>query len=568
MKILLALLVITTGVGAAYWKVQHPNATIDDVKTGAMGTLERAKTGFAAFRDSNGASVDAASVAAAEQRDLVDQRLGGLESSMNDRLSAIESASSSFDGAGIEGRIDAVDVQISQINDSMGAFAEEIDTISSSLGNLNDNVASAANDEQNAVAQITAINERVDSLASALEEQDAEQTLTNIGTRIDSIDTRLSELAQGNTETLNDINAKVTQVTDQSTALEARINTLSVDASAGGDESGNLRAQVDQRLQEIETKLATTNSDAVRVNSLMERLNTTDEQLSSLSAAQSGSGDTTRQIDELMKIIESNAEKTAALETQLNEANDQLASLSEELTVLQSTGSSASVESLQADLNGQLEQLESRIENANDNTDNGDINNLNQALATTRNRIQQLEQRVQSLPTDGESAQTAQAAQNALQEQIAAMETRLRSLPQQTDPELVNTLNQVQADVAELRDRTAANDIEYKVYFDPGSIQISDEAGTVLKSFIRQEQNRTTGVNIYGFTDRKGDASYNQRLALQRATSVRSFLIQNGFDFTKIKSLSGLGEDAAARTLDDGAEDADQRTVVLVANQP
>jgi len=55
---------------------------------------------------------------------------------------------------------------------------------------------------------------------------------------------------------------------------------------------------------------------------------------------------------------------------------------------------------------------------------------------------------------------------------------------------------------------------------------------------------------------------------VQRAASVRTYLVQNGFDFTKIKSLSGLGEDAAAATLDDGTIDADQRTVVLVADQP
>lgn len=129
-------------------------------------------------------------------------------------------------------------------------------------------------------------------------------------------------------------------------------------------------------------------------------------------------------------------------------------------------------------------------------------------------------------------------------------------------------MNQVQQEVAELRDRESPNGVEYRVYFGNGSTSISEDASIVLKSFIKQEQNRTTGVNIYGFTDRRGDAAFNQRLALQRATAVRSFLIQNGFDFTKIKSLSGLGEDAAAATLDDGVEDADQRTVVLVADQP
>ena len=338
-----------------------------------------------------------------------------------------------------------------------------------------------------------------------------------------------------------------------------------MDASGEGDTSGNLRAQVDQRLQEIESKLATTNSNSLRVSSLVERLNSTDDQISSLNAIQSDANATKERIDDVLATLEANKEETLALQNELSSANEKIASLTEELNSLKASSSSASVESLQADLNEQLESLESRIENTNDNTD---ISTLNTALATTRDRIQQLEQRVQTLPTDGESAQNAQAVQSNLQEQIAAMETRLRALPQQTDPELLTTLNQVQADVAELRDRKGAKDIEYKVYFDPSSTQISEEAAVVLKSFIRQEQNRTTGVNIYGFTDRRGDAAFNQRLALERATSVRTYLIQNGFDYTKINSLSGLGEAAAARTLDDGAEDADQRTVVLVANQP
>ncbi len=89
-----------------------------------------------------------------------------------------------------------------------------------------------------------------------------------------------------------------------------------------------------------------------------------------------------------------------------------------------------------------------------------------------------------------------------------------------------------------------------------------------MNSFIAQEKNRTTGVSIYGFTDRRGTAEYNQELALRRATNVRSYLIQNGFDFTKINSLNGLGEDAAAISSEDGAEDAKERSVVLFAAQP
>ena len=39
-------------------------------------------------------------------------------------------------------------------------------------------------------------------------------------------------------------------------------------------------------------------------------------------------------------------------------------------------------------------------------------------------------------------------------------------------------------------------------------------------------------------------------------------------DYTKINTLSGLGEDAAAAELEDEVEDANQRVVVLFAAQP
>ncbi len=579
MKTLIALLLVTLGLGAAYWKLQHPDATLDDVKLGANHTLERAKTGFAAFR--SGSPADASTTAEAnaeaqaqqaEQQAAINDRILGLEGKFEDRLAAIEAGTLDLDGTVINGRLtdaerrmDANDQKFTQINDSIDALAEEIDTVSSSLGNLNDNVAASATQEDDFKSQLGTLSRQVSDLKNQVSEQDAEQTLTNIGTRIDSIDSRLTELSGSKSLGLDELNAKMTLIADQTSALEGRINTLSVDSNGDGSTSENLSIQVDQRLQQMENKLATANADALRVNSLVERLNAANDQISSLNAAQTDTASNNERVDALLKALDSNTKKTAVLESQLNEANEKLASLSDELAELKNTGSKVSVESLQAELNEQLELLKTRIENTNDNTD---IATLNQTLATTRDRIQLLESRVQELPSDGDNAEAAQVAQSELQQQILAMEERLRALPQQTDPKLLSTLNQVQAEVAELRDRDNSDGIEYKVYFGNGSIAISDDAAVVLKSFIKQEQNRTTGVNIYGFTDRRGDAAYNQRLALQRATAVRSFLIQNGFDFTKIKSLSGLGEDAAAATLDDGAADADQRTVVLVADQP
>lgn len=525
MKTLILLLLVAVGLGGAYWKIQHPDATLDDVKQGASHTLDRAKSGIQTFRSGNDAATTQTAISATNGATNADSTV------VNGRLTDAER------------RLEATDKKLDVMGGSVNALAEEIETVSSSLGNLNDNVA---------------------RLSADLSDQDDEQTLTNIGTRIDSISSQLDEFSAANETALSGLNNDIAAIIENNQALQARIDTLSVDSS--GDGGASLSAQVDQRLQELESKLSTSNSNKLRLDTFLSRLDTTDQQIQNLSA--SGAGGSSADVEEFLTIINETNQKTEAIEAQLARANDKIASMSEELEALKNQGNSSTVETLQAELTQQLQDLEARIANTTDETANTDINTLNSTLAATRDRIQSLESRVQNLPTDDDNAAAAQEAQSDLQEQIAAMEARLRALPQQTDPELLNTLNQVQQEVAELRDRESPNGIEYRVYFGNGSTRISDEASVVLKSFIKQEQNRTTGVNIYGFTDRRGDAAFNQRLALQRATAVRSFLIQNGFDFTKIKSLSGLGEDAAAATLDDGVEDADQRTVVLVADQP
>jgi len=455
------------------------------------------------------------------ENESVGQKFASIDTTLETLTSEIGVVSGS-----VSSITDGSEQQFTGLKTTVDALAEQIDTVSSSLGNLNDNVAASVGEREAMTTELAALKSSVESLSRLVAEQDDEQTLTNIG------------------------------------AFESRIDTLSVSSNPSDSEDGNLTALVDKRLQSLEEKLSSADADVVRVNTLAERLDDTNEQLTALSTEQrtvneqvaalsatqqatanaksvanNRAENTNGRIAKLLTQLESNAERTAELEARLDEANVQLASMSEELAAVRTqagTGSS-SIESLQAELNTQLES----------------------SLVTARNRIQQLESRVQSLPTGDSEAATAQLAQDELQKLIENMEQRFRELPAATD----------QKQVAELRDRGANSGVEYTVYFGLGSIDISPEAGEILKDFIRQEQNRTTGVSIYGFTDRRGDAGFNQRLALARATSVRSFLITNGFDFTKIKSLSGLGEDAAAATLDDGVADADQRAVVLVADQ-
>ena len=204
---------------------------------------------------------------------------------------------------------------------------------------------------------------------------------------------------------------------------------------------------------------------------------------------------------------------------------------------------------------------------------------LDASADATRQRVQELESRLDGLPASAGTDQQARRTQDALERQVAALEQRIVMLGERSDPALVSSIEAVREQVdrlsasgfvtqEELRSRTDGTHVEYKIYFDKNATSVSDAAARVLDSFIAQETNRTTGVAIYGFTDRQGSAVYNQQLAQQRASSVRSYLVQNGFDYTRIDNVAGLGEDAAAVLLEDEQEDAQQRVVVLFASQP
>ena len=244
------------------------------------------------------------------------------------------------------------------------------------------------------------------------------------------------------------------------------------------------------------------------------------------------------------------------------------------MSASQAAGASLSIETVQAEIRDQLALVQSQFESnaASDNTEA-----LENLLNATRSQIQDLESRVQALPASSSEASNAQEIQTALEAQIVALEDRLGQI-NSADPELANTLTNVQNKVEELasqqfvtkedlRAQQEQRAVQYKIYFDRNSSEITEDAAVVLNSFIAQEKNRTTGVSIFGFTDTRGSAAYNQQLALQRATNVRSYLIQNGLDYLKIRALNGLGEDAAAAVLPDNADDAQQRVVVLYAAQ-
>ncbi len=555
MKALLAVLVLAIAAGVGYWKTQFPNATLDDIRLGAENNVARLQNGFQAARRSFSNAPPKESLTArldAIQADLDETKKSANPTVVNERLTDIEKRLSTQSGnldrindinierlGDIESRLSKQDSNISEVQTGLNSTQSELNTAL-------DDIVSISNEDKPTLTQVSALEEQMALLGQRIDEQTEKFNAVGISEKLDQLKTQMIALETTNRDNADTQNINVNRLEEKIQSFEARINTLSVDTSNGlANAAATVNAQIDQRLALLENKLDTTTSDSKRITALTEQLSVS-------------------------------REKVRELESQYSDTSSQLARVNESIDELKTRNESSVIDDLQKDMREQLANLQAQIDTRSSDTN---VKALDQQIQTTRDRIQQLEQRITELPAISNEASDAVAAQSALQAQIAALEQRVSAFDTAPDPQLINSISEVQQRVSalaaksfvtqeDLQAQQEAKTIEYKIYFDVNSTSITDDAGKVLNSFITQEQNRTTSVSIYGFTDSRGSAVYNQRLAQQRANSVRSYLIQNGFDFTKISTVSGLGEDAAAALQVDGEEEAQQRTVVLYASQP
>ena len=85
--------------------------------------------------------------------------------------------------------------------------------------------------------------------------------------------------------------------------------------------------------------------------------------------------------------------------------------------------------------------------------------------------------------------------------------------------------------------------IHTDIYFEVGRKGLTDEAKTLLQqqaSLLKSDPN--LGVLVQGYTDAQGSASYNMKLGLKRADSVKAQLMNAGVAEHQIKVVS-LGKD-------------------------
>jgi len=534
MKTLGVLLLLALGLGAAFWTTQRPGQGVEALQQDAQLLRERVNGAVDALRgrvqatlpvEDPAAATDSAATQApitdsavdSATTDVLGTRIDALENELTRTLSVAESSSVLDRLDALDARLDAA-ASLAGAPDSGAGERATLAQMEQRLAAIDPTTRLDALDQRidSALDSLTSLNERLAAREQAqvihADRQSAEQAA--LAQRLDTTNARLATL----------VAVPLTDPTETDPAGGvadgvAADGDAPIDSPAGALPRG-IDAALDARLVALEEAMADGRAADTRQSAALSRLESAIDALSTDSRA-------------------------------------------------------LSIDSVQQQIRDQLSSLDAEMA---DSPASGDVRELTDSLASTRQRLGELETQVEDLPDSARVGDRVQENQSALQQQVAALQERIEQLGERDDPALISGLDAVRAQVdqlsasgfvtqEELRQQAQGKHVEYKIYFDKNSIQVSDEAARVLDSFIAQETNRTTGVAIFGFTDRQGSAIYNQQLAQRRAASVRSYLIQNGFDYTKIGNVAGLGEDAAAALLEDNEEDAQQRVVVLFASQ-
>lgn len=488
---------------------------------------------------STAASTDQLQTVSASVKQL-EQQLTGLqeqasatESSVLAKVQSELSATVASLGASIdENRKSDTDNNSRLLRQSVNRLENQIKAISATSGE-----AGAALELSNA------LDGRIDKVENALAGIADSPALQSRHGQVNARINKLAKSMEGMEETVDSVQRNIG-------GLESNLETSVQDSvAAAAKESELMREQLDAANEKVALLEATvkqlqeSNAEdeerSVALSGRVESLENTDKRLLTTLPKIDAIEQNTFSADKGMEL----SEKVDAIEITLANMDDSLAAIKSSTTEAVFVETEA-IGITQNRIQEQLTNLEGKVSGA---PSPNDITGIENQLTQSKKRIEQLEDRLTNL--SGSTAETtgAEAFQVKLQQQIGELEKRLA---EQTK-----------------KPRKHIKPNEYKIYFGKDSSSISGDAEKVLKSFISQEQNRASSVSIFGFTDRSGDAGYNQRLALRRANRVRSFLIQQGFDFRKINAVDGLGEDPAASKLEDGEEDANQRTVVLYAHQ-
>lgn len=139
---------------------------------------------------------------------------------------------------------------------------------------------------------------------------------------------------------------------------------------------------------------------------------------------------------------------------------------------------------------------------------------------------------------------------NSMQRQKKALEAQIDQLKQQENQDATNIahnsdeINDIKVQM--VKDRNNLDAIKLvmgdAVLFNTNSYSLSAQADAMLtRVAYNLKQYPNTDITVVGFTDDTGTAAYNQKLSLERAQSVVSYLESQGIPESRLKAV-GDGE--------------------------
>lgn len=109
---------------------------------------------------------------------------------------------------------------------------------------------------------------------------------------------------------------------------------------------------------------------------------------------------------------------------------------------------------------------------------------------------------------------------------------------------------------------------EYLVFFDWDKSNITPAADRVLSDMVTAAKGQAVRVRVVGHTDTSGKPSYNQKLSIRRAESVKRALVAKGIPANAI-TTEGKGEtELLVKTGDNVREPSNRRAQVLPTVAP
>jgi peptidoglycan-associated lipoprotein len=135
------------------------------------------------------------------------------------------------------------------------------------------------------------------------------------------------------------------------------------------------------------------------------------------------------------------------------------------------------------------------------------------------------------------------------------------------DPTIYQTLDEQQAETLDQQAAVQEQEVEVqdRVFFGYDSSEINDEAKKILDVQVAWlKSDRSIKVTIEGHCDERGTREYNIALGEKRANSVKKYLVANGIEAARVKTVSYGKERPAFFGANEAIFNKNRRAVTVV----